>query len=173
MMRFALPFSIVLGLSAAAFAADPPSVASRPAPAAPTAIAFEKAVADGNRFEIESSKLALSRSKSGTMQSFAKRLIEDHTTAAAKFERAVAEAKLSPPPKKLDAKHQAILDGLQGKEGTSFDKAYIDAQYDAHVETVALFKAYAARGDNATLQMFAQDVLPTLQTHLDVVDKLR
>ena len=148
-------------------------MASRPATAAPTAAAFEKAVAGGNTFEIESSKLALTRSKSGTVQSFAKRMIEDHTTAAAKFERAVSKAKLSPPPKKLDAKHQAILDGLQGKDGTSFDTAYIAAQYDAHVEAVSLFKVYAARGDNVPLQMFAQELLPTLQAHLDVVSKLR
>jgi putative membrane protein len=171
MFRFALPLVITFGLSTAAFAADPArSQASATAPTTPT---FVTSVAAGNLFEIESSKLALGRAQADTVKAFAQRMIDDHTAAGAKFKQAVAEAKVVPPAEKLDARHQALLDGLKARDAASFDKAYIDAQYDAHVETVDLFKAYASGGDNARLKQFAGELLPTLQAHLDHVGKMR
>jgi predicted outer membrane protein len=85
----------------------------------------------------------------------------------------VRDAKLTPPAEKLDAKHQALLDDLKKKDGPTFDAAYIKAQYDGHVATVAMFEAYAKGGDNARMKQFANDLLPTLKTHLDHVSKLR
>jgi hypothetical protein len=94
-------------------------------------------------FEIESSKLALDRSQAGPVKAFAQRMVDDHSAAAVKFKEAVLDAKLAMPPDKLDAKHRANVDELAGKQGGDFDKAYIEAQYKAHVETVDLFKGYA------------------------------
>ena len=65
------------------------------------------------------------------------------------------------------------MNDLKAKDVTVFDKAYIDEQYKAHVETVDMFEAYAKGGDNATMKQFAQQLLPTLKTHLDHVTKLR
>ena len=80
------------------------------------------------------------------MKAFAQRMVDDHSTAAVKFKEAVLEAKLAMPPDKLDAKHQAIVDELAGKQ-RGFDKVYIEAQYKAHIETVDLFKGYAQGGE--------------------------
>ena len=107
------------------------------------------------------------------MRSFANEMIKYHTEAGAKFKKAVADAKLKAPPEALDAKHQAIMNDLKAKDVTVFDKAYIDEQYKAHVETVDMFEAYAKRGDNATMKQFAQQLLPTLKIHLDHVTRLR
>ena len=57
--------------------------------------------------------------------------------------------------------------------GAAFNKAYIEAQYNAHVEAVNLFAAYAKSGDNAQLKALAAELLPTLQGHLDQVSRLR
>ena len=97
----------------------------------------------------------------------------DTVEEADKFKQAVADAKLTPPAEKLDAKHQALLDDLQKKDGTAFDTAYVKAQHDGHVETVAMFEAYAKGGDNARMKQFANDMLPTLKAHLDQVSKLK
>jgi putative membrane protein len=154
-------------------AADPAGAQqSTAAPAASTA-SFLNSVAAGNQFEIDSSKLALSRSKSDAVKRFAQRMVDDHTEAAGKFKIAVTEAKLTPPSDKLDAKHQAVFDSLKAANDASFDKLYIDAQYKAHVETVDLFKAYGKGGDNARMKQFANELLPTLQAHLDHVGKMR
>jgi len=141
--------------------------------AVPGTADFLVKAAAGNKFEIDSSRLALDKSKSATVQAFAKMMVKDHEEAAAKMQRAVTEAKLSAPPGALDAKHQAILDDLAKKEGPAFDQAYTDAQLKGHEETVALFKAYADGGENARIKQFAKDLLPTLQKHLDQVRKLK
>ena len=136
MLRFAV--IVALAIAAPAFspvlAADP-ATKQASAPVAPTAT-FVAQAAFGNMFEIESSKLALDRSKTGPVKDFAQRMVDDHSAAAVKFKEAVLEAKLAMPPDKLDAKHRAIVDQLAGKQGGDFDQAYIEAQYKAHVETV-------------------------------------
>ena len=169
MTRMTFPAVTIFG-SPAYRAAE---TAGHPAASAAPAAAFEASVAAGNQFEIDSSKLALSRTRSDAVKAFAQRMVDDHTAAGTKFKQAVSEAKLPAPPDKLDAKHQAILDALKSKDSGAFDKAYVDAQYEAHVETVDLVKAYAQGGDNARLKAFAREVLPTLQSHLDHVSRMR
>jgi putative membrane protein len=139
----------------------------------PSTADFLSKAATGNKFEIDSSKLALNKSKSETVRTFANMMVKDHGEAAVKMKRAVTEAKLSAPPDALDAKHQAILDDLAKKEGSAFDKAYVDAQLKGHEETVALFKAYADGGEDSRIKQFAKDLLPTLQEHLEQVRKLK
>jgi putative membrane protein len=173
MIRFA--FTVALAFAAPAlepaFAADP-STKQASAPVAPTAT-FVASAAFANMFEIESSKLALDRSNAGPLKAFAQRMVDDHSAAAVKFKEAVLEAKLAMPPDKLDAKHGAMLDELAAKEGGDFDKAYIEAQYRAHVATVELFTGYAQACEDKRMRAFAAGVLPTLKAHLDHVTKLR
>jgi putative membrane protein len=150
-----------------------PSTAAKPARPAPATADFLTKVAAGNTFEIESSKLALGKNQSKRVVDFANMMIKDHGEAGAKFKKAVTEAKLTPPPDAMDAKHKTLHEQLSKKQGADFEKAYIDAQHDGHVETVSLFEAYAAGGDNARMKQFAQELLPTLRTHLDHVHKMK
>jgi len=168
---------LLLALAAvapAAFAADPPSTAAAgtTAPAPSTDVFLTKA-ATGNWFEIDSSKLAISKSKSETVKAFANQMVKDHGQAAVKMKQAVTDAKAKAPTDSLDAAHQAIYDDLKKKDGIAFDKAYIDAQAQGHVDTVAMFEAYAKSGDNPRIKAFANDLLPTLRSHLDHVKKLQ
>jgi putative membrane protein len=177
MFRFAIVAALALtptltpAVAPAALAADPASKQAS-APVATTAT-FVAQAAFGTMFEIESSKLALERSKAAPVKAFAQRMVDDHSAAAVKFKEAVLEAKLAMPPDKLDAKHQAVLGELADKQGDDFDKAYIEAQYKAHVETVELFKGYAQAGEDTRMRAFAAELLPTLQAHLDHVAKMR
>jgi putative membrane protein len=100
-------------------------------------------------------------------------MVDDHSAAAVRFKEAVLDAKLAMPPDKLDARHQAIVEELAGKNGDDFDKAYVEAQYKAHVETVELFKGYAEAGEDTRMREFAAELLPALQAHLDHVAKMR
>ncbi|WP_422003382.1 DUF4142 domain-containing protein [Reyranella sp.] len=171
---------VSLGLTTAtlgtpAFAADPPpppQTASAPLAAASTP-AFVKAVAAGNLFEIESSRLALTKAGALTVKHFAQQMIDDHTKAGERFRHALEEAKVEAPEAVLDDKHRAVLDSLKSTDAAGFDKAYVEAQFNAHVETVALFKAYSTAGDNGRMKQFADELLPTLQKHLDEVSKMR
>jgi putative membrane protein len=167
-------FPLVLAAAPASLAADPPAkTAAAPATTAASTATFLTNTAVGNLFEIESSKLALAKSQSEKIKTFANKMVTDHTAAGGKFKQAVTDTKLTPPAEKLDAKHQAMLDDLKTKNGAAFDKAYIEAQYNGHVETVAMFEAYAKGGDNPRMKQFATDLLPTLKGHLDHVVKLK
>jgi putative membrane protein len=168
----ALP--LLLASAPTAFAADPPAkTAAVPAMATPSTSTFLTNTAVANLFEIESSKVALTKTRNDKIKAFANQMVTDHTGAGTKFKQAVADAKLTPPAEKLDAKHQALLDDLKNKNGTAFDTAYVKAQYDGHVETVAMFEAYAKGGDNVRMKQFTNDMLPTLKSHLDQVSKLK
>ena len=168
----ALP--LILASAPGAFAADPPAKqAAAPAMATPSTSTFLTNTAVANLFEIDSSKVALAKTKNDKIKAFANLMVTDHTGAGTKFKQAVTDAKLTPPAEKLDAKHQALLDDLKKKEGAAFDTAYAQAQHDGHVETVAMFEAYAKGGDNARMKQFANEMLPTLKTHLDQVSKLK
>jgi putative membrane protein len=164
-----LRFLVALALVAAVVT---PAGAQDRSMKAPRTNGFDAQVAAGNSFEIESSKLALERSKDEGVRALATMMVKDHTEATAKFKKAVAEAKVKAPSPRLDAKHKTALDTLK-KETAGFDKAYVEAQHKAHVETVALFEAYASGGDNPRIKQFAQELLPTLRMHLEHVEKLR
>jgi putative membrane protein len=168
----ALP--LILASAPGAFAADPPAKqAAAPAMATPSTSTFLTNTAVANLFEIDSSKVALAKTKNDKIKAFANLMVTDHTGAGTKFKQAVTDAKLTPPAEKLDAKHQALLDDLKKKDGAAFDTAYVKAQHDGHVETVAMFEAYAKGGDNARMKQFATEMLPTLKAHLDQVSKIK
>jgi putative membrane protein len=150
----------------------PPSTAMAPAAAA-SATTFVPTAASANLFEIESSQLALEHGQSAKVKDFAKQMVSDHKQAATKMKQALAEAKIAAPPEKLNAKDQKVYDKLKAAKGSAFDKAYIEAQYNAHVEAVNLFATYAKNGDNPRIKALASELLPTLQMHLDEVTKLR
>jgi len=134
---------------------------------------FADKAAVANLFEIETSKLAVKTSKNKDVLAFANKMITDHTKAGTAFKAAVGKATgVTPPAEKLDDSHQGKLDDLKTKTGEDFDKAYIDAQQDAHDEAVSLFDSYANNGDDAALKAFAAETLPTLKAHKEHIDKM-
>jgi putative membrane protein len=159
-----------LAVIGTAQAADP---ANRPDPAkvTPTATFVQEAVV-GNLFEVESSKLALERSQTAAIKTFAKHMIDDHSAAGVKLAEVLDQAKQTRPPLKLDAKHQALIDDLAAKKGADFDKVYVDAQHKAHIEAVALFESYSATGEDAQLKALAAQLLSTLKNHLVQIEKI-
>jgi putative membrane protein len=161
MLKWTLVLIATVGLVLSARAADTPK-----------ADVFAAEAAGANMFEIESSRLALTKTKSEAVRNFANKMIADHTAAAGKFKKAIADAKMKAPAEGLDAKHKAIYDDLRKKDGEAFDKAYIQAQHKGHMEAVELFQSYAGGGDNPRLKQFAQEMLPTLRAHLELVSKM-
>lgn len=173
MLRRSIFLLPALGFALPALAADPPnSAAAHPMPAADTATFLAKTAA-GNNFEIESSKLALTKTKSSAVRDFANMMVRDHTDAGVKFKKAVSEARVTAPPEQMDGQHKAIVRDLKTKEATAFDEQYVHAQYTTHVGTVDMFRAYSGGGDNARMKQFARELLPKLEEHLAHVKKLR
>ena len=141
-----------------------------PAFAADSAQNFVDKAAAGGMFEVDSSKIAEDKAQDQSVKDFAQKMIDDHGAANAKLETIASEQKLVVP-KELDTKHKSDLDALQNTKDP-VDGPYVEMQRDAHSEAVKLFESYAKDGDNAQLKMFAQETVPTLKMHQEMIEKI-
>jgi putative membrane protein len=148
-----------------------PMATTAPAPVVVTSAAeFVPMATSSNLFEIESSRLALQRSRDPEVRRFAQQMIRDHNAATRRMTSVVRRAGLPMPPPAMTAKHQQMLATVQA--APDFDAAYVNAQLMAHQEAVALFTSYSSNGDVPQLAQFAGATLPTLEMHLEHVQSL-
>ena len=153
----------LIALALPAIAADVPAKTTE----------FVDKVAVSNKFEIDTSHLALKYGKGEDVKKFAQQMIDDHTKAGEDFKAAVKEAGIEPPADTLDLSHQATYAKLRVfTTEAGFDASYLSAQLDAHKDAVALFRDYAANGPTPSLKSFAEKTLPTLEHHLKMVEEL-
>lgn len=120
--------------------------------------------------EIESAKLALEKSTSIDVKSFAQKMITDHS--ATNLELAGIASR-----KNLEVSNEAELINkakkfvLEQRDGESFDRAYAKNQVEAHKDTIELYQR-AAVSDDAEIALYAKKTLPTLQQHLNLAKEL-
>lgn len=139
-----------------------------------TAEEFATKAAISGKFEIESSKLAIERSKNEEVKTFAKQMVEDHTKADQDLKAAAKEAKLSPSvlPNDLDEKHAKMVNKLKEAKAENFDNDYLEVQEETHDDTVDLFEDYIEHGEAGPLKDFASKTLPVLKEHEKHAEKL-
>ncbi len=65
-----------------------------------------------------------------------------------------------------------MLVELQGLNGDDCAKQYVSDQVPVHKDAVSLFQRYGKGGDDAELKARAVQMLPTLQHHLDMAQRL-
>ena len=143
---------------------------AQPALSAEKAQDFVNKAAEGGIFEVESSLIVQGKAKDQAVNDFAQKMITDHGAANAKLQSIAGEQKLQVPAD-TDAKHKSDLEALKSGNG-SVDQSYMKMQQDAYADAVKLFQDYAADGDNADLKAFAQQTLPTLKMHQEMVEKI-
>jgi putative membrane protein len=135
--------------------------------------AYVEKAAAGDMFEIESSKLALQKSKNADVKAFAKMMVSAHTKTTRELTAAVKAEKIDVAiPAKLDDEHEAKLAKLKDLSGAEFDKAYLDAQVEGHQAALEVQQGYAASGDNAKLKLWAGKTAKAVQMHLTKAESL-
>jgi putative membrane protein len=144
------------------------SVAVAPAPmlVPMTAEGFRAMALQSDAFEISSSQLALQRSRNPAIRSLARQMVQDHTITSQALGVPAGSAVA------LDARHASMLNQLAPLSGRAFDAAYGQMQVMAHQEAVGMFAAYAQGGVDPAMRAFAQQVLPSLQMHLTMAQRL-
>jgi putative membrane protein len=169
-----LTLSVRAGLLAACIVA--PGAALAAAPDAADAMMdvasadFVILVASSNTFEIQSSEVATKKATSEDVKAFAGQMIENHTKAAKDLQGALGEAPLPADP--LSPRHAGMIALLETADGADFERLYIDMQAGAHMEAVALFRAFSKSGDNDQVASFAKATLPTLEEHEAHIQKI-
>ena len=135
---------------------------------------FVAKAAASDMFEIESSKLALTRTRNAEIKAFAQMMIEMHTQTTAGLKKAIADSgQPLVPPTALPTDLQGKLDDLVKASDADFDKAYMDAQVDGHQAALDLMTRYAADGTVPALQAAAASTAPTVQEHLTKAKGIR
>lgn len=116
--------------------------------------------------EVEAGKLAKEKGTSSDVKAFADMMIKDHGQAGEKLQTLATskQLKVSTDAELMDKAKAMILELRNAK---SFDQAYANNQVNAHEAAIELFKDYAKDGTDAELKAFAQQTLPTLQSHLE------
>lgn len=135
---------------------------------------FVDKVAVSNKFEIDTSRLALQYARNDRVKEFAQQMITGHEKAGNDFKAALKQAAIDPPSDRLDVPHTARYVKLRAfTTEAGFDRAYVDEQVSAHEDAVSLFRAYSADGPTMALKAFATDTLPALEGHLRSIKEIQ
>ena len=129
-------------------------------------------MAIANMAEIETGKLALSKSQSAEVKTFAQQMIDDHGKAQAEVQ-ALAQSKGVTLPTELDAKHKAMSAKLEKLSGDAFDKAYMkQAGLADHKATHAKLKSITKNAKDADVKATAEKTMPTVEQHLKAAQQM-
>ena len=166
------------GLFVAAMTTATPLFAQTPPPPPPaeaktSAMPYVMAVGMSDLYEINSSKIALHKSKTPAIRTFATMLIKHHTMTTAATMKAAKKAGLTPPAPALDAGATASITELQSASTADFDRLYIGQQIPAHQAALDLHQSYSTGGDQAPLRMTAKTAVPIVKQHIAAALKLQ
>jgi putative membrane protein len=126
---------------------------------------FAQLAAAGGLAEVDLGKLAESKAANADVKQFAERMIDDHGKANDKL-TSIAQKSRAPMSGKPDAEHSQARANLEKLNGGEFDRAYIAAQVTEHQKTAQLLAWEIGQGQNAEMQRFASETLPTVLEHL-------
>lgn len=127
-----------------------------------------------SNFEIESSQLALKKSKSTAVRAFAKKAVDDHERMSDDLKQILDRTKIGSMIsfQQLDDEHQDKLEDLGHSAPSHFDEDYIDAQLVEHDNAITLFEDYESEGKNQELKTFAIKYLIVLKQHQSDLKKI-
>ena len=127
--------------------------------------AFATAAAQGGMAEVQSARLALTKSTNPTVTAFARRMIADHTPNNAKL-AAIMRSEGMAVPAMVDPNSRAMMAKLQGLSGAAFNSAYMSGQVNAHAAMQTLMQSEANGGKDPKLVAYAKTTLSAVNTHL-------
>jgi predicted outer membrane protein len=137
--------------------------------------ADKKAITDmamANMAEVETGKLALSKSQNAEVKTFAQQMIDDHGKALSEVQT-LAQSKGVTLPTELDAKHKAMSAKLEKLSGDAFDKAYMkQAGLNDHKATHAKLQKISKSAKDADVKAAADKTIPTVEQHLKAAQQM-
>lgn len=129
---------------------------------------YVKLAADADMYEIQSSRLALTRSKRDDVKSYAREMISDHSLTSKSLMAALKnkDRTIAAPSTRLSSDNAAKIELLKKAPRASFDDLYLQQQAQAHQAAWALHKGYATDGTDPALKQVASAAVPAIERHL-------
>ena len=136
--------------------------------AAMPATDYVKMAADSDQYEIQSSRLALSKSRAAATRRYAQQMISDHTGTTRNLMAALrnGDRTIARPSTRLSAENAAKIALLRRAPRDSFDTLYMQQQMDSHKTAWSLHKGYATNGTDAALKQVASTAVPIVESHI-------
>ena len=114
----------------------------------------------GDLYEIQSSQIALTKTRNAQVRSLANMLIQHHRMTTRDLTAAARRAGLRPRAPMLEPHQRAMIAELRRASPRGFDRAFLDQQRTAHMEALNLHRTYARSGDRPVLRMAATKAVP-------------
>jgi putative membrane protein len=135
-------------------------------------------VVTANQVDIDSGKLAVSRSTNPEVKAFGQLMITDHTGVNKSATDLVSKLKVTPKDnptsESLKAGGEKNLAHLKTLKGAAFDKAYVDNEVAYHQQVIdALDKTLIPDATNAELKALLVKVRPAFVAHLEHAKRLQ
>jgi putative membrane protein len=129
-------------------------------------------IAYSNISEIATGKLALEKSQSDDVKSYAQKMIDDHTKAQQELQT-LADSKGVKLPTEPDAKHKALSKVMAGLKGDAFDKRYLkQGGLNDHENTHKLLTRVQDKAKDADLKAYAAKTITVVDQHLTLAQDM-
>jgi len=128
-------------------------------------------LAEASIAEIQAGKLAQGMGSTAEVRAFGAMMVKQHSDANEKL-AALANSKGVSLPSAPSQEQINTLKALHARPGASFDKAYLAEQVRAHEEALRLLKTQINSGEDADLTTFAQELAPSVESHLRMAYQL-
>ncbi|MEJ7680884.1 MAG: DUF4142 domain-containing protein [Segetibacter sp.] len=124
-----------------------------------------------NHSEIETAKIALSKTTDSIVLSFAKQMLINHTNAQSDLKTMGSVVGFTIKDT-TDAAHSATIAQLDTLTGRTFDSAYIHTQLADHKETINFYADELARGNQLNVRAYANTNLQNINLHYQRADSI-
>ena len=172
MKRYVALAAVMAALATPAAAQPMTAAAPAASPAMLTPDTYRLMAMVSDSFEIQSSQLALQRSRNPRIRNFANMMVRDHSMTSQALMGGAQLAAMGGMGATLDDRHAAMLNQLAAASGPQFDRLYARMQVMAHQEALALHGSYAQAGTDPGLRTFASQVTPHIRNHLAIARRL-
>lgn len=116
-------------------------------------------------------QMAQEKADAQGVKDFAQMLTSDHTNDYNTLTAVATKGNLTVP-KGIDAAHDKMIAPFDRAKGAAFDRLFLHDMVAGHEHAIAVYKKEANDAQNADLKSYANQVLPTLEKHLNAAQDL-
>src|SRR5258707_14624180 len=131
---------------------------------------FVRDAAEGSMAEVKLGQLAEEKAQAPEVKNFAKKMVEDHSKALEEIKQLGSKEGINMP---TNTSHQDAEIYSSKLSGPEFDRAYSQEMVKDHQKDIAEFKRGETAAEKPALKQFAQHELPTLQSHLELAQRMQ
>jgi putative membrane protein len=120
----------------------------------------------GAPFQVDSGRLAETKSGSTSIRDYAHLMVTSHIPVAAALSKILQQKNVTPSNTLLHGAYDAMISTLQADSGAAFDRDYVNGQVEYQKGNAALFRQEIENGSDPELKQFARQTLPKIEDHL-------